>query len=110
MNRVCGTAEVEDAERPRDEPPGQPNLVSHESQTLGWPGRLHRVVRRPVPWRSGAISPAVWRRAQEGFGSKARATLAGSALQVPRPESSVLDGPSRAYNGLEMSRPASQDK
>jgi len=34
------------AQRPRDEPPGQPKLVSHESQTPGWPGRLHRVVRR----------------------------------------------------------------
>src|SRR3972149_12279041 len=26
--------------------PASPKLVSHESQTLGWPGRLHRVVRR----------------------------------------------------------------
>ena len=24
-----------------------PRLVSHRNQTLGWPGRLHRVVRRP---------------------------------------------------------------
>src|SRR3990170_928801 len=27
--------------------PASPNLVSRQSQTLGWPGRLHRVVRRP---------------------------------------------------------------
>ena len=28
--------------------PASPRLVSHETQTLGWPGRLHRVVRQPA--------------------------------------------------------------
>src|SRR3990172_4290646 len=41
------------AHPPRAEPPGQPRLVSRRSQTPGWPGRLHRVVRQP----SSAISP-----------------------------------------------------
>src|SRR3989304_6554142 len=28
--------------------PARPRLVSRKRQTLGWPGRLHRVVRRPA--------------------------------------------------------------
>ena len=28
--------------------PASPRLVSRQSQRPGWPGRLHRVVRRPV--------------------------------------------------------------
>ena len=52
-------------------------------------------------------SPAGGRRALEGFGSRERASLAGDALQVRGQSQSVLDEPSRAYNGLEMSRPAS---
>jgi len=81
----------------------------------GRPGRLHRVVGRPIPSSSGARSPAGGQRAQEGFGCKERAPLAGDALQVRGQSHSVLDGPSRAYNGLEIrgaplwgSRPASQ--
>src|SRR3972149_6320624 len=34
------------AQRPRDEPPGQPKASIALNSTLGWPGRLHRVVRR----------------------------------------------------------------
>ena len=33
--------------RPRDEPPGQPRLAFRRSQTPGWPGRIHPVVRLP---------------------------------------------------------------
>src|SRR3990170_4241831 len=36
------------AERPRDEPPGQPKASIAPKPTPGWPGRLHRVVRRPI--------------------------------------------------------------
>ena len=36
------------AQRPRDEPPGQPRASIAPSSTPGWPGRLHRVVRPPA--------------------------------------------------------------
>src|SRR3990170_4833221 len=36
------------AERPRDEPPGQPKASIALKPTPGWPGRLHRVVRHPA--------------------------------------------------------------
>jgi hypothetical protein len=46
----------------------------------GRPGRLHRVVGRPVLSSSGMRSPAGGRRAPDGFGSKERSSLAGDAL------------------------------
>jgi len=95
----------------KDTPAGMPESIGLQLATgPGRPGRLHRVVGRPVPTSSKARPQAGGQRAQEGFGSEERASLAGDALQARGQSHSILDGPSRAYNGLEMSRPASQGK
>src|SRR3990170_3118168 len=71
------------AQRPRDEPPGQPRLVSRQSQTLGWPGRLHRVVRRADVERLPHWGPTP--DCPEEVRQASKETTAVSAAEAPRP-------------------------
>ena len=88
---------------------GQPRVNQRPLATgPGGPGRLHRVVGRQVPAprkRDPRLAGAVrWKGSEARSAPPWRATPFVFDARV----NPVLDGPSRAYNGLEMSRPASQ--
>src|SRR3972149_5751087 len=74
---------LEGVQRHRDEPPGQPRLVSRKSQTPGWPGRLHRVVGRREAYLPSRIkTPAAIARIAMTMGNPAKLKLSDSINPV----------------------------